>query len=174
MSQLGKALWSPFSTFPFPYLCHLRIKEQPPPLAPGQAGTSHCHQEESTKVSSGLCLCRATAMHHCSLYDPTLESPVKAWRETEHAQKLWDTDSKVEFFLNFVFCFFKEKKKKNYTHPCIQSFIQPCVRHNPRWLLGKEVKINSHNMMGGVLIKGVRKGFLKEITSTLKPEKLNN
>ena len=29
-------------------------------------------------------------------------------------------------------------------------------------------------MMGGVLIKGVRKGFLKEITSTLKPEKLNN
>lgn len=168
MSQLGKALWSPFTTFPFPYLCHLQIKEQLPPPAPGQAGSRHCHQAESTKVSSGLCLCRATATHHCSLYDPTLESPVKACRETEHAQKLWDTDSKVQFFFKLCFLFL------NYTHPCIQSFIQPCVRHNPHWLLGKEVKINSHNMMGGVLIKGVRKGFLKEITSTLKPEKLNN
>lgn len=138
---------------------------------PREVGSSHCHRAESTKVSSGLCLWRATVMHHCSLYDPTLESPVKAWRETKHAQKLWDTDSKVEFFFNFGFSDFFFL---SYIHPCIQSFIQPCVRHNPHWLLGKEVKINSHNMMGGVLIKGVRKGFLKEITSTLKPEKLNN
>lgn len=122
--------------------------------------------DRSAQVSPGLCLCRATAMQHSILCDPPLLSPrtqknhgILTWVQLKFQHRL-----KKRKTVNV-------KKKKKTLHSFIYSVLKPMMCQ-AQSLRTERTMAGNHNVAGWVRIMGLRE-VLQEITSKLKPGKLN-